>query len=222
MNYIERPRSALEGTLLTRILALCALVILATPRAEAQRLALDPLNRVHVGAALVDGPEGMDVGLTLGLDSRLTRVIFVDVGGWLTPSRLNPDLAIDDSNDGAASTSTLFLRHGIYATPGFRLPHRVKGAFRWDLIARGGFAAIWLTDVHPDALITGDTQYRVSTEPAGVIGIDAQARKERVGVRFTWRTLWANPYVPAVSGYRPLWIEQYGVEVQMQFGGARS
>jgi hypothetical protein len=219
MNYSDRPRFRLEGLLLTRFLAVCALVMLAAPRADAQRLALDPLNRVHAGLAMVDGPEGMDIGLTFGMDSRLTRVIFVDVGGWVTPARLSSEFAIDEE---AEPTSTLFLRHGIYATPGFRLPHRSKGEIRWDLIARGGFAAIWLTDIHPDSLVTGDTQYRMSTEPAGVIGIDAQARKDRVGARFTWRTLWGNPYIPAVGGYRPMQIDQYGVEVQVQFGGARS
>ena len=217
MTYSERG-VRLEGALLTRVFALFAVVLLASPRAEAQRMALDPLNRVHVGTSIAEGPNGLDAGLTLGLDSRLTRVIFVDVGGWLTPSRLSGDFDLDEN---AGSDSTIFLRHGIYATPGFRLPHRTKGTLRWDLIARGGFAAIWLVDVHPDALVMGDTEYRVSTEPSALVGLDGQLRKDRVGARFTWRSLWANPYIPAAGGYQFLRIDQYGVEFQIQFGGAR-
>ena len=67
----------------------------------------------------------------------------------------------------------------------------------------------------------GDTEYRVSTEPSALVGLDGQLRKDRLGARLTWRSLWANPYIPAAGGYQLLRIDQYGVEFQIQFGGAR-
>jgi hypothetical protein len=137
---------------------------------------LDPLNRVHLGVSFSDENT---FGINGGLDSRLTRLVFIDMGGFASPVPFPDDVNAspdDEAND------TVFLRHGIYVAPGLRVPHREKEGLQWDVIARGGFGGVWSTDVNPDSA-TLDGQYEVEANPAVLAGLDLQLRKDHFGLR---------------------------------------
>ncbi|MCB9780437.1 MAG: hypothetical protein H6742_17865 [Alphaproteobacteria bacterium] len=160
--------------------ALLALIaLLWCMPAQARRIPLDPENRAHAGAAYTDG----NVGIFGGLDSRMTRLLYVDVGGFGSPVPLSEELGIV-SNQGA---DYLFLRHGIYVTPGLRVPHRQPKALQWDVLGRLGFAAVWYQDTHPDVTTTPGERYQTVANPAMTGALELLLRKENIGGRLSGR-----------------------------------
>lgn len=155
--------------------------------AQARRLALEPENRIHVGAAYTDMTS---MGVFGGLDSRLTRVVYVDVGGFFSPVPL-PDDIVPVSEEGR---DYIFLRHGIYVGPGLRLPHRQPKSFQWDLTGRLGFAAVWSNDVHPDNSTTPNERFEIEANPALMGGLEALIRKDSVGVKLSGRGYLFRPF----------------------------
>lgn len=155
--------------------------------AQARRLALEPENRIHLGAALTDSTS---LGVFGGLDSRLTRVVYVDVGGFVSPIPLADDIvpATDDGRD------YIFLRHGIYVGPGLRLPHRQPASFQWDVTGRLGFAAVWSNDVHPDNSTTPNERFEIEADPALLGGIEGLIRKDSVGLKLSARGYLFRPF----------------------------
>ena len=110
---------------------IASLALLAAGTANASQLALDPQNRVHLGVNYVDG----SVGLTGGFDSRLTRLVAVDIGGFVSPLAVADETVYEDHTPLLDMT---FLRHGIYAAPGLRLPHAQPRTWAWELFPRAG------------------------------------------------------------------------------------
>lgn len=163
------------------LLALTALVgLLASTAAEARRLPLDPENRVHLGAALTDNTS---LGIFGGLDSRLTRIVSVDVGGFISPVPLPDDIAPDSD----AGKDFIFLRHGVYVAPGLRVPHRQGSGLQWDVVGRPGFAAIFTNDVHPDNQTTPNERFQTVASPSIFGAGELLLRKDAVGVRLSGR-----------------------------------
>jgi len=128
---------SIQNTLATLAALVC---LVGSPAAEATRMPLDPLNRIHAGYSTAD--RGAP-GLSVGMDSRLTRLLNVDVGVFVSPFA-HPEVAVDLDNDDP--TDWLTLRHGIVVAPGLRVPHRYGQGINWDLTLRAGFGAIWLTN----------------------------------------------------------------------------
>jgi hypothetical protein len=155
------------------VATLCSLASLP---ALASRDSLDPLNRVHAGVSFSDE---YTFGVNGGLDSRLTRLVFIDMGGFASPMPFPDDVEADGDSP---AKETVFLRHGIYVAPGLRIPHREKDGLQWDVIARGGFGGVWSTDVNPESA-TLDGTYEVEADPALLAGLDLQLRKDHVGLR---------------------------------------
>jgi hypothetical protein len=152
-----------------RLIASLVLLGLSTPSVAA-RMALDPLNRAHFGASVVDLS---DVGISMGLDSRMTRLVYIDVGGFASaPSSSSAELP--DSEDIAAYINT---RHGIWVAPGFRVPHRYGDGLKWDVFLRGGFGVLWSQDL-------SDSESYL-TNPAGLGGVDLLLRKDSIGARIS-------------------------------------
>lgn len=150
---------------------------IGSTEAWANRPALDPLNRLHLGASFSDQ---RTVGVHGGLDSRLTRLVFVDLGGFVSPM----DFPFEDIGFSEDVADYVFLRHGIYVAPGLRIPHRQKEGFSWDVIGRGGMSAVWSADVDPDNFLgPGGPDYEVEPDPALLFGADAQVRFDRLGFR---------------------------------------
>ena len=145
--------------------------------ANAATLALDPQNRLHVGLSYVQGaPGAAPFGVTAGFDSRLTRLIAIDFGAFTSPIALADGLGED-----AELPTSAYLRHGIYVTPGIRIPHPQPRAWAWEVFLRAGAGVAWTADVASNSQ-AGD-RYFMETDMAGIAGADALARFGRFGVR---------------------------------------
>ena len=129
-------------------------------------------NRARVGGAWTPGNAQVQVGF----DSRLTQSIFVDVGAFGAPSA-----ATDPGGE-----NPWVLRHGVYVDPGFRIPHRNKGDFLWDIIVRAGFGPVWVVDA--------DSRFEGQFNPAINWGADLMFRYKDLGIRFEGRMWHMKPF----------------------------
>lgn len=163
---------------------------------------LDPQNRVHTGLSLTDS--ALAPGVIVGLDSRMTRLIFVDVGGFGTLTE-----PIDIDPDGVEPAELITLRHGLTVTPGLRIPHRYGEGWNWDLTLRGGFGAVWATDASDD----NSTQ----VDPALLTGADLLLRKGALGVRTTGRVFGFKPFTKDNREEIPMIRPQFAVEFVYQW-----
>lgn len=194
--------------MLRALLPLIALLWCAP--AHARRVALDPENRIHLGAALTDDTS---LGLFGGLDSRLTRIVYVDVGGFVSPVPLDEGV-VPTSDDGR---DYIFLRHGIYVGPGLRLPHRQPQSFQWDLTGRLGFAAVWSNDVHPDNSLSPGERYEIEANPSLMGGIEGLVRKDAVGIKLSARGYMYRPFSQFERADLVLVRPQYVAELVFQW-----
>jgi hypothetical protein len=191
------------------------IALLAAPPAHASNMALDPQNRLHVGASVVPGPS--PVGVTAGFDSRLTRVLAIDFGGFASPTPLPEGLGTDADGEEVELPDSAHLRHGLYVTPGLRIPHAQPRTWAWEVFVRGGAGVAWVADVSPDSAPTEGLRYSVTPDIAGVAGADALVRFGRFGVRATGRA-WMFDTVqvsPSETFFIPR--SQFGVEGLVQW-----
>jgi len=194
---------------MVRLLLVMVAILWSMP-AQARRLPLDPENRVHLGVALTDNTS---LSLTGGLDSRLTRMVSVDVGGFVSPIPL-PDSIVPTSADGK---DYIFLRHGIYVTPGFRVPHRQPKALQWDVVGRFGFAAVFSNDVHPDNSTTPNERFVTEANPAFLGGLEVDLRHEHVGLRLAPRAFFSRPFSQFEGRDLVMLQPQYAAELFYQW-----
>ncbi|MCK6501987.1 hypothetical protein L6R53_01045 [Myxococcota bacterium] len=197
---------------MTRALLLLSLVagLLFGAPAQARRLPLDPENRVHLGAALTDN---QTFGITGGLDSRLTRVVSVDVGGFVSPIPLPDDVAPVSER----GQDFVFMRHGVYVAPGLRLPHRQPKALQWDLVLRPGFAALFNSDVHPDNQLSPNERFQTIATPSLFGGGELLLRKDHVGLRLSGRAYLFRQFSAFENADMVLVRPQYSAELVWQF-----
>lgn len=184
-------------------LFLLALVLPQT--ASARSMPLEPQNRVHLGLSVADFGT---IGIGGGLDSRLTRLISVDAGGYISPLADKGDLPTSDPKE--SPEDWFSLRHSLYVTPGLRLPHRYKGKLTWDLYGRVGFGVVWANDAAASDGV-------ILINPAFIAGGDFMVRREAVGLRFSGKInhfrAFSTSYKDEVSLNRP----QFGAEVVYQW-----
>lgn len=196
------------------LLALLTTLFAFFAPAHAQSMALEPQVRVHAGLNVVGGPSGF--GLTGGLDSRLTRYIALDIGGFASPVAIDPAYTWDGAAD-AGTPDFYRLRHGIYATPGIRIPHAQPKRWAWDAFVRGGGGVIWTADLAPTADPSSDLDVAIRPSPAGVVGADVLVRFGRFGARAFGKAWMFDvlQIVPTRSFFvvRP----QYGLEALVQW-----
>ena len=180
------------------LIFLLAAGLLGVP-AHAARLPLDPQNRAHLGLSLVDGTAAY--GLSGGLDSRLTRFVYVDVGGFLSPFG---ELAAQPTGLDTRTGDWVKMRHALWAAPGMRIPHRYGDGITWDVFVRAGFGVVWSQDLSAD--------YDWLANPAGLGGLDLMLRKDQLGLRISgkgfayrafptvaWRESWASDELGVLS-----------------------
>ena len=182
---------------------------LASLPAFAAREPLDPLNRGHLGVSFSDENT---FGLNGGLDSRLTRVVFIDMGAFASPIAF-PDVEVSAE---ASASESVFLRHGIYVAPGFRIPHREKDGIQWDVIARGGFGGVWSTDVNPESA-TLDGEYEIEANPAVLAGLDLQLRKDHFGIRLAGKEYMFKVFSAPIREDAVLFKPQFAGEILYQW-----
>ena len=193
--------------------AVTSLLLSSTP-AAAQSMALDPQNRLHIGLSYVSGPSGL--GVTGGFDSRLTRILALDIGGFASPIPISEEYEWAGGDD-ALTPEYRTLRHAIYATPGIRIPHAQPKTWAWDVVGRAGGGVLWTANLSPDAPVDTETRYNIRPDPAGVVGADALVRFGRFGVRASGK-VWMFDVLqttPAVNFFvvKPQW----GVEALVQW-----
>lgn len=170
------------------LFALLALAALAPRPAQAYRPALEPQLRLHLGPSAVGGPQGF--GGMVGVDSRLTRLVHVDIGGTFSPVAVPEETWLERDLE---PTEYFRLRHSVYVTPGLRIPHKQPTAFTWDVFLRGGVGVAWSLDLSPP---TGnDPPRRNESDPAGLAGVDVLVQGEHLGVRgvvrgYVWRPIY--------------------------------
>lgn len=184
---------------------------LASSPATAGRMPLDAQNRIHAGLSITDNTSG--IGGTLGMDSRLTRLIFVDLGAFYTGGVDDYNPNVDVKVEGPTDWYT--VKHGLYAAPGLRIPHRYQEGINWDVVGRMGFAALWIAD--ESQAIIPRTEALVYSEPALLSGVDVLLRYEQMGMRLSgkaygWRTF--SPVSNSESGFVR---GQFSVEGVYQF-----
>ena len=162
------------------LLSLLALVTFAAP-AYAGRVPPEPQIRLHAGLSVSDG---LGIGGAVGLDSRMTRLVYIDMGGFFTPVPLAEDLGLPAD---PVPGDLVRLRHALYVTPGIRIPHKVSDGLIWDVIFRGGLAVAWATNLDPDDTVDG--HYASEVQPSAVGGVDFLLRKGQYGVRASGKAL---------------------------------
>lgn len=193
------------------VAAVALATTLLSSTATAGRMPLESLNRVHAGLAITDNGSGL--GGVMGLDSRLTRLIFVDIGGFYTPGEQLYDPSIDPETSEPKEWYT--LRNGLYAAPGLRIPHRYQDGFNWDVIGRMGFAAVWVSD-ESQHIIPQETAL-VYSEAALLAGADVLLRYDEWGVRMSGKAFAWNKYSPVARMESSTIRPQFTIEGVYQF-----
>ena len=183
---------------------LLGIILLAPKDSGAVRLALEPQNRVYAGVVQSDG----GLGGTVSIESRLTQLITINMGGFVsTPAHYG-------DSDSREEQDWVLLNHGLWAAPGWRVPHRYKNAkLNWDLVGRAGFACVFTTDAFRDDLYLID--------PAGLVGLDgyltyAVSEDNTAGLRVTSKVFAYQPSLTRTLEGLPVQRVQYGVELFWQ------
>jgi hypothetical protein len=167
------------------VLFTVVLTLLPT-RVEAARSTLNPRVRVHGGAVVSEGPN--PVGFTAGVDSRASRFIYLDIGGFMNPfSPFVEELDLDSLR------APHLARHGMYILPGLRIPHRQPKAFSWDVTFRSGFGILWTSYVGTKTNPSYGSQ-PLDADVMTVGGLDFGIRKGAIGLRAAGRVLLAWPH----------------------------
>jgi hypothetical protein len=177
-------------------------------QAEASPSTVNPRVRVHAGAVVSEGPN--PTGFTVGIDSRASRFIYLDIGGFLNPFSSFEDLDLDSLR------APHLARHGMYILPGLRIPHRQPKAFSWDVTFRGGFGILWTsyvgTKINPSY---GSRPLDADIMTAA--GLDFGIRRGALGLRFAGRVLVATPHDYGEKKDPLFYAPQLSVEGLYQF-----
>ena len=178
--------------------------LLLSNTAEAVRLALEPQNRMIVGTGQVD--DGF--GISMSVESRLTQLVYINLGGTISIPKHYGNLAEVDAKEWVK------MNHIIWAAPGWRIHHRYSEKINWDVIARGGFACIFSTDAYKEELFL--------INPAGLAGVDGYINfkideKNTVGTRLTNKLFFYTPTVTATFETISVQKWQNGIEFFWQW-----
>ena len=155
-------------------------LLLLSASADAARMPLDPQNRLHLGLAAMNGTDSL--GLTFGMDSRLTRFVSIDIGGFLSATE-TPILTPPEES---SVEDWVTMRHGIWFAPGIRVPHRYGDGLTWDVFFRSGFGTVWSADASDD--------YEALFDVALIGGVDFMLRKDNIGARISGKGFFYKTY----------------------------
>ena len=176
---------------------------------EAAQSNLNPRVRVHGGAVVSEGPTPL--GFTVGIDSRASRFIYLDIGGFMNP--FNP-ITNDLDRDGLRSPH--LVRHGIYALPGIRIPHRQPKNFSWDVTFRTGFGLLWTTFAGTKTNPNYGSQ-PLDADVMTAAGMDFGIRRGALGIRAAGRVLISWPHDYSSQSDPFFWAPQVALEGLYQF-----
>lgn len=155
------------------------LILIASLVANAQLFSLDPQIRTGGGVSWSDGA----LGANLSLETRITHLMYASIGGFRSLSTV--ELEANEDNP----ESWIALRHGIWAAPSFRVPHRYKKkGIEWDVLLNTGFGIIF-SDV-------ANEQDWFAPEPAGLGGIDIMFFYNNISTKISAKAFVYNAYIP--------------------------
>ena len=164
--------------------------------AQAQMFYLEPQIRTGAGISWSDGA----LGISATMDSRMTQLMYVSVGFFRS---LDAPVLISDDED---AQTWVALRHGIWAAPGFRFPHRYgKEGINWDFLFRGGFGATF-SDL-------ANEKDWLLMEPALLYGGDFLIFGDTISCKLTGKMFVYNPYVPEFREKVLLMRPQLSIEI---------
>ena len=147
--------------------------------ASAQMFYLEPQIRTGAGISWSDGA----LGVAATMETRISHLLYINVGAFrsITEGEL---LAIEDKPETWAA-----LRHGIWAAPAFRVPHRYnKKGLNWDALINVGFG------VSISELAEQDDWLLM--EPSAVGGLDVILFGDKVSAKIGAKVFTFNPYLP--------------------------
>jgi len=161
---------------------------------------LDSLNRIHVGLSVTDS-----VGVGLGFDSRMTNIIYMDVGSFMSTGEAKAESTVPDET----GENTWLLRHGLYLAPGLRIPHKQPEKIQWDIFVRGGFSGVWAADAA--------SRYDQVSNMGLFTGGEFMLKSGNIGMRLSGKVFYFKPYSKYLRAEVTLLRPQYGAEAVYQF-----
>jgi hypothetical protein len=165
------------------------------------RLAMEPQNKFHIGASMISS----NYGVSLGLDSRLTQLIYVDIGGFASLNEVDSSIINEDD-----PKSYAVPRHAIYAMPGWRVPHRYnEKGLNWDAFLRAGFGCVFTKDLSVEDV--------THTDPAVLMGVETHLRIDQLGLKLMFKELYFKPYVSSFREEQIFFQPQFSAEMFIQF-----
>ena len=188
------------------IMTVCFLWVMP---AQAAGNSMNPRIRAHVGAVITEGPN--PIGITGGMESRMSRLLYVDLGAMVNPASIR----LEELGDQEFSQDFL-VRDYIYIMPGLRIPHKQPVNFQWDINLRAGPAVLWTAYVGD--VLNPETLYdELEMDVSMLTGADLGLMFGSMGVRFSGRVVLAMPFDQARGTGQFIWVPQGGIEAFYQF-----
>lgn len=168
--------------------------------AQAQMFYLEPQIRTGAGLSWSDGA----LGVSITMDSRITQLLYVGVGGFRSFEM--PEIISEEDN----IDTWVALRHGIWAAPGIRYPHRyAKKGLNWDFLLRGGFGATFTDLANEDDWLL--------MEPAGLYGGDLLFFMDSLSVKASGKMFVYSSYIPEFKRKEMFMRPQVSVEISYKW-----
>ncbi|MCP4810514.1 MAG: hypothetical protein GY913_09350 [Proteobacteria bacterium] len=190
------------------ICMIALLGLFASTPAEAARPAMDPEIKLHAGVSKVAAPGAY--GFMVGMDSRMTRFVYLDLGAFFSP------VPVGELEDAELDPQEYFrLRHTVYILPGWRIPHKQPDAITWDVLLRVGPGVTWSASMFPND--TPNHENLLQVDSSGVAGIDAYVKKGDIGLRASGKFIVTAPFYESNFSDVMFWGTQFGLEALYQF-----
>ena len=169
-------------------------------KAQAQMFYMEPQIRTGAGVAWIDGATGTSVSM----DTRVTHLLYVSLGGFRSLTMPEIETTEDDIQTWSA------LRHGIWAAPGLRLPHRYNGeVINWDFLVRGGFGTTF------SAL--AEEEDWLLMEPSVLYGGDFILFTDTISVKASGKMFIYGSYIPEFRTKAWMMRPQVSVEIAYEW-----
>ena len=167
---------------------------------QAQMFYLEPQIRTGAGVSWIDGA----LGASVSMDTRMTQLVYVSLGGFRSFEMPEIETQEDDIQTWSA------LRHGIWAAPGIRFPHRyAKQGINWDFLFRGGFGASFSELAEKDDWLL--------MEPSALYGGDLIFFVNNISLKATGKMFVYSSYIPEFRTKALMMRPQLSVELSYEW-----
>ena len=176
------------------------LTIFLCMNAQAQMFYMEPQIRTGAGVSWSDGA----LGASASMDTRVTHLLYVSLGGFRSFTMPEIETNEDDIQTWSA------LRHGIWAAPGLRFPHRYNdNAINWDFLVRGGFGATFSALAEEDSWLL--------MEPSALYGGDFILFTDTISLKASGKMFVYSSYIPEFRTKELMMRLQVSVELAYEW-----